>query len=51
MDLLWKLEGEGIVSQLHVTEKAFSSPVMFLQKARQKGLKKVVDLRLVEFIC
>lgn len=42
-----KLEEEGIVSKLQVSEKAFFSLVMFLPKADQIGVRKVVDFRLL----
>lgn len=47
MEFVRKLEREGIVSQLEVTKKGFYSHVMFLQKASQKGVRKVVDFRLL----
>lgn len=47
MNFVMKLEREVIVSQLQVVEKAFFSLIMFLRKARQKGVL-IVDFRLLK---
>lgn len=47
LDFVWKLESEGIVSEVHMKLKGFFSPIMFLRKANQSKVRKVVDFRLL----
>lgn len=43
LEFVMKLEEEGNVSELQVTETTFFSSIMFLTKANQTRVKKVVD--------
>lgn len=47
IEFVRKFEREGIDSQLQVSEKEFFSHVMVLRRVECKGIRKVVDFRLL----